>query len=116
MLVSMHGLMDYISESHSPFVHTKWNLNANGIHRIPASNAITDALNYEGIAYIAGYMSGASVPVGNTRRNFLAYANGATPTISSNGYQCEIETFDQTRLSMRRSFNIWQPLCCSRMS
>ncbi len=97
---------------HSPFVHTKWNLNAKENIEYPASNAITDALNYEGIAYIAGYMAGANVPAENTTASFLAYANGATPTIASNGYQCETGLIPRV---CETPSTIWQPLCCSRI-
>jgi hypothetical protein len=58
---------------HGPFVHTKWNLNANECITEPGE-----------IGYFQGYFSSEAVPTTNLNKNFLAYANGATPHINNN--------------------------------
>jgi hypothetical protein len=86
---------------YAPFVHTKWNLNATECIGTPVSTTYSQALEYLGAAYPAGYFSSTAVSAGNTTPSFLDYANGATPTI--NAAYGEDENV------------IWQPLCCSRM-
>ncbi len=107
---------------HSPFVHTNWNLNAEETIIQPILNDFTKELDYEGIAYPAGYFSGVAVPEGNTTASFLAYANGCTPDINYNGYNCQLSPFDRGFRGPLNSECValgettWYPLCCSRIN
>jgi hypothetical protein len=82
---------------HGPFVHTKWNLNA---EESIATNGST--------GYFTGYFSSSAVPITNLNSNFLAYANGCTPLINNDfsGQPSDIPLYPIT----------WQPLCCSKIS
>ena len=57
---------------HGPFVHTKWNLNA---EESIATNGST--------GYFPGYFSSNVVPATNLNSNFLAYANGCAPLLNN---------------------------------
>ncbi len=99
---------------HGPFVHTKWNLNANECITEPGD-----------IGYFQGYFSSEIVPVENLNKSFLAYANGATPTINNNylGYGEEY-CLTVGIPAEHGGINVctplgditWQSLCCSRIN
>lgn len=107
----LDGLVDGLYfRIHGPFVHTRWNLNAtetinsNDYGSLPGN-----------IGYFQGYFSSAEVPVDNLNRSFLAYANGATPTINNN-YELLGESYCETYGPCSSLGDItWNPLCCSKM-
>jgi hypothetical protein len=98
---------------YGPFVHTKWNLNAQEC----VSNAGTP---YNG-SYFQGYFSSEVVPNTQLNTSFLSYANGAVPTIN-NDYDLYGEAsclagppyFPNTCTPLGDI--TWQSLCCSKIS
>ena len=100
---------------HGPFVHTKWNLNAQ-------ETICTDTTLDSG-SYFQGYFSSNVVPVANLNQGgFLSYANGAVPTIN-NDYDLYGETAclaDTAYYFPKNCSDLgditWQSLCCSKIS
>src|SRR5271163_99737 len=89
-----------------PFVHTKWNLNAQECN-------ITQGTN----GYFQGYFSSVPVPYTQLNNSFLSYANGCTPYINNN-YAMYGETTcyaDHPACSELPSIT-WDPLCCGKIS
>lgn len=68
---------------HGPFVHTRWQLNAS-----------EDCATTGETGYFEGYFTDEAVAASNLTQSFLAYTNGATPSID--GIK-------------------WNSLCCSRI-
>jgi len=103
---------------YGPFVHTRWNLHAR-------EKAANDEAVYTG-SYFQGYFSSADVPTSNLNPTFLAYANGAVPTIN-NDYDSYGENYcidgippfgmNPPYLGTCSSLGdiTWNPLCCSRI-
>ena len=102
---------------YGPFVHTKWNLNAQEC-----------SADYEpSTGYFQGYFSSEVVPTSNLNQSFLAYANGAVPEINNN-YDSYGESYCLNALPPFGTnppyFGIcsplgdisWQSLCCSKIS
>jgi hypothetical protein len=104
---------------YGPFVHTKWNLNAQEC----VSNAGTP---YNG-SYFQGYFSNNVVPSSQLNTSFLSYANGAVPTINndySNLYEelcftgVSVPTSPLPQVAACSSLGdiTWESLCCSKIS
>jgi len=96
---------------YGPFVHTKWNLNAEECG-ITGGN----------FGYFQGYFSSVDVESSNLNKGFLAYANGETPTIPNNydlygEYECQagVPPFHVTPCTPLGDIS-WNPLCCGRIS
>jgi hypothetical protein len=100
---------------YGPFVHTKWNLNA--------QECISEAGTPYNGSYFQGYFSSNVVPSSQLNTSFLSYANGAVPTIN-NDYSLYLEdvclagTFPFASDSKCSSLGeiTWQSLCCSKIS
>ena len=98
---------------HSPFVHTKWNLNA--------LETIYEPSNSLG-SYFQGYFSATNVPTENLNTGFLKYTSGYTPNIINSC--CNTPTYDCYAICPYDNYTgefqtldpiIWQPLCVSRI-
>src|SRR5271155_1653432 len=90
---------------YGPFVHTKWNLNAQELVIAAGANG-----------YFQGYFSSTSVPVSQLNTKFLNYTNGCVPMINNNdtayGEAYCLSDGECTSLG-----NItWNSLCCSKIS
>jgi hypothetical protein len=91
---------------YGPFVHTKWNLNAQECNITQGSTG-----------YFQGYFSNNVVPTNQLNNSFLSYANGCTPFINNDDtaygeLTCYADLFPCTPLEEIT----WQSLCCSRIS
>jgi hypothetical protein len=93
---------------YGPFVHTKWNLNAQEC----VSNAGTP---YNG-SYFQGYFSSNVVPSSQLNTSFLSYANGAVPTINNDDYLFGEANCLQSSLCTALGDITWESLCCSKIS
>jgi hypothetical protein len=93
---------------YGPFVHTKWNLNAQECNITPGTNG-----------FFQGYFSSNTVPAANLNTSFLSYANGCTPYINNDysSYGEEYCTTTGANGSCTTPGNItWNSLCCSKIS
>lgn len=96
---------------YGPFVHTKWNLNAQEC-----------SADYEpSTGYFQGYFSSEVVPTSNLNQSFLAYANGAVPEINNNYsdyYEnlCLLGDPSISAFPCELGPITWQSLCCSKIS
>ncbi len=91
---------------YGPFVHTKWNLNA---EECPITQGTT--------GYFQGYFSSNTVPASQLNSSFLSYANGCTPYIN-NDYDLYGEDTCYTLHPACSPLGdiTWQSLCCSKIS
>ncbi len=92
---------------YGPFVHTKWNLNAQ------------ECINNQGtLDYFQGYFSSVVVPLANLNTSFLDYTNGCTPNIVNDwNEQNQYEYNCLQALGCTPLGNVtWQPLCCSKIA
>jgi len=92
---------------HAPFVHTKWNLNANECVSNPGTA-------YNG-SYFQGYFSSAVVPTSSLNTQFLNYTNGCVPTIN-NDFTSTDEAYCSLYSCTPLDKITWKSLCCSRIS